>query len=324
MTFRPNWALAGHACWAIALCLCGLVENLVGQDGATGSAAGQQRMQQRLGEVSALLDQVNAITGGAMRQQAGASLPAGRQNPFQTLSQPNQDTPLTTGQTNVEIDPQSITVQVNGRQFSVPRVNGSPAVSFNDQLGSVAPWQLRQDPFAGNANAALQLAGAYQNFSDALEAFRTGDIQTTTGKLEQAMPMLSSNPVVMQFASIVQFEAADYRAASATVYESLQQSNGMMSWQSILAMYGQDADRYATSYKKLQQVAVDNPQDPSIQFLVGCHHLMLGHQQHALRAFDAAAQGLSAQGLNSADPVIEQLRQAASKNSTAPPPPVDR
>ena len=64
-----------------------------------------------------------------------------------------------------------------------------------------------------------------------------------------------------------------------------------MDWQQLRSYYDRN-ERYTNQYEALQQAARQPGSDVSTWFLLGYHHLMLGHHEHAAQVFGAVLKRL--------------------------------
>ena len=284
-----------------------------------GWAAAQDAMQQRLGEVNGLLQQIEGLTGQSLQITPPNQDVQQRANPFANASglsfDPAQLAPLTAnhGPAQVQVEPNQIVIELNGRKIAVPRaVTPTQGPTRSLTLGPAVGGQ----PALNRTAEALQLANAYTEFAAAIDGFQQGDAQQALEHLTPALPLLSDNPAVCQVAALMHFDAGNFDRAAGLAYQGLQTQTRPLSWDSIVSLYGQQSQRYAAQYQRLQQVAAENPESAAVQFLLGYHHLMLGHLDHAQRSLAAASEKLGSE-----DPVLGSLRQMASQKQPAPPQP---
>ena len=254
-----------------------------------------QSAQDHIDRVNQILGQIQNRTGVNIPQVKSNTNPETlKGNPFavtQTKSYSSGNQP------SVQIGPANITIDLNGKSFSVPRTNQSPGVS--KQLVS-----------SGNN---LRRAFAYQQFAQALIAFKKQDYQTAESQMKSAMSDLKSDPVVQQNYAMVLFQNGKYSLAAQMAYEALQ-SQQPFNWQTIQGLYG-ETGAYSKSYAALQQAAKSSPNKAEVRFLLGYHHLMLGHRQHAASEFQFVQSKLKS------DPVVNALLQKTKSDQNQPPKP---
>jgi tetratricopeptide (TPR) repeat protein len=193
-----------------------------------------------------------------------------------------------TNQPSVGIGSDGIQIDAGGRKFTIPRVGGSwegndidphmaaPAGNAAANYGSLLDR-------TGNATAALETANNYRVFAAATQLFRNADFSAALDTIEQVKPTDNTGPIE-QFHALCRFANGDYAKSAELAYSALAKTP-IYSWEQLRSYYG-DPKSYAQQYQQLQGEVANHPSDPTMRFLLGYHHLMLGHRQHAAREFE--------------------------------------
>ena len=288
----------------------------------TAVASRPQDMQR----INDLVSQAQGLADSA-RAAATAPIPADNlsaqfYNPFsenraplpKPLSSPKPFPPATAGDStvvagqtnspNVQVDDQQIQVNAGGRQFVIPRV---PNYSRPHGIAAAVP----HPPHAARetVNRAMAMATNYRSLADAIRAFRNADYAEATRLVEQTSQELPQ-PIFDPFYSLCLFAKGDLRKSSAAAYSAAARSQ-VWSWDTLQGYYG-NPDLYKQQYARLQTAAQDPAAEASLHFLLGYHHLMLGHRDFAAQEFDKVLVQLND------DPVVLKLLQFAQQ---APPRP---
>lgn len=251
---------------------------------------------------------LSATTNESDSDAVGRSLnnPFSRTNSVANLRQ-ESDRP------NVDVGQNAIQIDAGGRQFTIPRVgsvdggniNQNLAASIGNAVGGTAPRGR------ANVGAALKTANAYRIFGDATRLFYHADYQGSWEKLQTIEDVDPLSPIE-QFQSLCLFANGEYAKSAEIAYASIAQMP-FYSWEQLRAFYG-DSEDYVNQYRQLQVAVSQHQSDATLRFLLGYHHLMLGHRQHAAREFEFVLTKLPG------DQVVNQL---LSISKQAPPAPIN-
>lgn len=155
---------------------------------------------------------------------------------------------------------------------------------------------------------------------DAKSYFKQRQFEAAISSLNTAVSMATADQMseLLQFRSLVYFAKGDVQHSSADAYAGLA-AGSSLNWTAIAALYP-STEEYARQYHLLAQAAQVKANDASIQFLLGYHHLMLGHVAEGRAALVAAQQSLPNDRLLPA--LIAQLPAPAVSVSAIPVAPV--
>ncbi len=204
----------------------------------------------------------------------------------------------------VDVGADQVRINAGGMEFNIPRVGVGAVGAGNPVRPGFG------NPMANTAEAIEQVA-CYWAFADATQAFRNADFNTAISKMERASQAKQAN--FDQFNSLCQFAVANYRKSAEHAYAAASK-NQVWDWRQLRANYG-DAARYSQQYLALQQAARQPTSDVSVWFLVGYHHLMLGHREDATAVLNAVLKKLPN------DPVAMRMLEICQQ---APPAPMGR
>lgn len=229
---------------------------------------------QDLDRVNDIVNQARSLADGLRGTGAQTAQQAGQQtysNPFANLRNQGVGAGVGLQAANgsaVEVGPNQVRINAAGMDIAIPRVGG---VNTN----------LRPVPGVGITGArpadALEQAAFYTAFADATRAFRNADYPSAITKMETASKAKLAN--FDQFNSLCQFAVANYPKSAEYAYAALAR-NQVWEWRQLRANYG-NPDFYSQQYLALQKAAQQPNADVSTWFLLGYHHLMLGHRDHA-------------------------------------------
>lgn len=229
---------------------------------------------QDLDRINDIVNQARGLADG-LRAQGAQSTQADHQqpfsNPFANLRGGGDGAGVAFQAANgseVEIRPDQVRVNAGGLDIAIPRVGGT-----NNSVGTVTP----NAGIPGVRTNALEQAEYFKAFADANRAFRDADYQTAISKMETASKAKLAS--FEQFRSLCQFAVANYPKSAEHAYAALAQ-NQIWEWRQLRANYG-NRDLYSQQYLALQKAARQPNADVSTWFLLGYHHLMLGHRDHA-------------------------------------------
>lgn len=280
------------------------------------------------------LDRVNQILG-QIQNQTGAALPqielgnGGSVNPFSRgashVPATAVDAPSVTsspGQTGsradrpgVSIGPDTINIDVGGQTFSIPRTASPAGVYPEGNLARNTP-SLSGGAVGDAIGAGLKKAMAYEKFARSMAEFKRGNFPESGRLMADAVGDLGLADPVLQHHSLVLFQNGKFAQSSAVAYDALR-SSAPFDWPTIQSLYG-DSRSYAAAYRSLQEAVRKDSDQVELRFLLGYHHLMLGHNQHASAEFSTVQSRLNN------DPVVAALMRAAQVTPTPPPAPIGR
>jgi len=217
----------------------------------------------------------------------------------------------------VGVDKDKIRVNAGGRQFNIPRVSGyaSPKQGSIERdplangkadngngINGINPHALGaqtllyyppgytplrvgvfdREPSA--ATRAVSMAAGFQSYADAVRSFRSADFAKAAAQIQQAESTSTEKHVLYPFHSLCRFAVGDFEGAAEKAYVASARSR-IWSWEQLRGYYG-NPDAYAQQYSKLQNAAKQPSAAASLRFLLGYHHLMLGHRQDASEEFE--------------------------------------
>jgi len=264
------------------------------------------------------LDRINDIVNQARnlaqsaRTGAGNAQPDARQsgynNPFSSGTANSDINVQGANGTGVEVEGNQIRVKAGGQQFVFPRSN----TPTSGRIGAGTAGSGAAGLVNGNrtADQAMKMVAGYQNFADAVQLFRNAEFNRAATQMKDAATTNLKQPVFDPFQSLCLFATGDYIRSAEFAYSAAAQSP-VWGWEQLKGYYG-DPDIYAQQYRQLQNVAKDPNVDVSVRFLLGYHHLMLGHRNHASRQFELVLTKLPN------DPVTRRLLHIANQGPPQP------
>lgn len=275
---------------------------------------------QDLDRINNLVNQARSLADGARSNPSSLQLGIG----VQSQNQPKNPFATTAGDLGVDVqsengpavkvDSAKIGIGVGGHQFEIPRTGRTIASS----LHIPAPSGVRINGNAGNTyvggpvgniDRAISTASNYRVFGDAVRAFRAADFDSALSLIRQVKTSVKS-PVFDQFQSLCFFASGNYLKSAEFAYAASSQSQ-ILNWDQLRGYYG-NPDLYAQQYQLLQQNVAEHDANPSLRFLLGYHHLMLGHRQQASQEFEFVLSKLPG------DPVVTQLLEASKQLPPTP------
>jgi hypothetical protein len=253
------------------------------------------------------LDRVNDLVNSAramadsLRTQSNAMPNQGFANPFSVSPMAHGATGIQASNgTGVEVGQHNIRINAGGREFNIPRIGTNSVVSPSVN-GSGLP-NLR-------ANEAVREAAYFVTFADSVRAFHQADFVTATKKVEEAS--LARNHQFQEFHSLCCFAQGDYKSAAELAY-GWAATRPVSGWNQVRSFYN-DRQVYAKQYLALQDTVRNAAtKDTSTMFLLGYHHLMLGHREHAAMVFNEVLVELPN------DPVVANLLKECEMGPPTP------
>ena len=207
-----------------------------------------------------------------------APVQQGWSNPF--ASAPAASTTVTSGVpgTGVAVSGSNIRVNAGGMQFDIPRTGvGTTYPAVGSSIGI---------PAAGTvASNAMQTAQQWKNFADAVTSFQGGNYGDATSLMGQVRPTTDVLPALNHFHALCTFAEGNYDRSAEYAYAGLAQGQPIYNWDQLRGYY-KDSAAYSQQYQALQARAAGADASVSTQFLLGYHHLMLGHRKHATQVFE--------------------------------------
>ncbi len=243
---------------------------------------GLKSQAQDLSRTQGLVNQALQLADSARaNSQLHAQPPAqqGFSHPFASSSAPVSTT-VTSGVpgTGVALSGSNIRVNAGGMQIDIPRVGGGGTYP-------VAGAAVGVPATGAIASSAMQTAQQWKSFADAVSSFQGGNYGNATSLMAQASPTTTSLPGVNHFHALCTFAEGNYDRSAEYAYAGLAQGQPIFNWDQLRGYY-KDPAAYAEQYQILQTKAAAADASASTQFLLGYHHLMLGHRKHATQVFE--------------------------------------
>lgn len=218
--------------------------------------------------------------------------------------------------TRVGVDSDRIRINAGGQQFQIPRISSGPAYQTPDSVdphmaGQTRPHRYGTGRLTNIGAPGSQVSatyGPYLEYSNAVVAFRGGDYR----KADQLMDRVPADaiPVGNQFRALCKFSQGNFPRSAEFAYATLGRVSAW-EWRQLRSYY-KASDDYRVQYLALQDAVRQPTCDVSTQFLLGYHHLMLGHRSHAIKMFDLVLAKLPN------DPVVTRLVRIAHDAPPAP------
>lgn len=254
----------------------------------------QTTQAQDLGRTGNLVNQALQIADAARANSYGVPVQApiqqGWSNPFATTPATSTVVGPAPSGTGVEISGGNIRVNAGGIQLDVPRTVSGPAagafITGGHNIGI-------------SGTNALQSVQHWRNFADAVNSFHSGNFNQATSLMGQVNTSPQTIPSFNHFHSLCTFAEGNYDRSAELAYAGLAQNQPVFSWDQLRGYY-KDPAVYTQHYQALQTSAAAADAPTSTQFLLGYHHLMLGHRQHANQVLEQVLTQMPN------DPVIRQ------------------
>jgi hypothetical protein len=278
---------------------------------------------QDLGRIDDLVNQARGLADSARSNERQST--AGLNDP--TTGQRRFDNPFaraangTAGQSalgaasgvGVDVGGDSIRIEAGGRQFTIPRVGGNTGPdSMDPPVRAPARNGLAYSANRGHADrvsAAMKTANDYRSFAEAARLFRSDDFAGSLAKIN-SIENNNTDPPIEQFHALCEFANGDYMKSAELAYAAVANSP-FYSWEQLRNYYGNSAS-YAQQYRRLQTEVAEHQTNHSLRFLLGYHHLMLGHREHAAREFEFVLTKLPG------DPIVTGLLSISHQQPPAP------
>ncbi len=173
----------------------------------------------------------------------------------------------------VDISGSNIRVNAGGMQLDIPRTGGvHPPFTGRQAIG-----------FSGSN--PMQTVQHWRRFADAISSFHNGEFEHASSLMQQVNSSSQASPAFNHFHSLCTFADGNYERSAEYAYAGLAQGQPLYSWDQIRGYY-KDPAVYAQQYQSLQTQAMSADASPSTQFLLGYHHLMLGHRERATQVLE--------------------------------------
>ena len=280
---------------------------MVGMLGLAISSGAKGAPVQDLDRINDIVNQARGLAQsareGAVDSQPDAQ-PASFNNPFSRGATSSDVNVRGATGNDVAVDEDQIRVNAGGRQFVFPRIKGSPNPNITN---SGRPGLANGNPAV---DRAMNMVGGYRSFADAVRLFRGSDFSGAKAQMNDPSMAKLQQPLLDPFHSLCLFATEDYIRSAEFAYSAASQSQ-LWGWEQLKGYYG-DSEIYARQYQRLQSAANAPNVDVSVSFLLGYHHLMLGHRDHAGRQFELVLQKLPN------DPVTQHLLTIANQGPPSP------
>lgn len=136
-------------------------------------------------------------------------------------------------------------------------------------------------------STSTSTSGLAASIDQSAAALKRRDYGTALAAADKALQQSPQNSDVHQLKSLILFAMGDYQKASASAYNGLATGRAF-TWPTVAKLYPSVED-YKRQYASLAEQTRDKSDQASLHFLLGYHHLMLGHVAEG-RASLAAAQ----------------------------------
>ena len=220
---------------------------------------------------------------------------------------------VSTDSAKVEIDDNSIRINLDGQELVVPRLHRNLPTGDTSQAGSAD--SINQAWAAIDRNGPNR-AMLYQQLSYALMEFSKGEYQKAKSRLDAHDDEIANDGMVAQIYAMLLFQTGHFADSAKWAHRSLRVSKPF-NWDTIQGFYSNPAD-YSIRYQQLQKRSDQEPERVELRFLLAYHHLMLGHNQHAARELKVVKKTLVD------DATVQRLSHLALQPSIQPPKPLPR
>ena len=280
------------------------------------SGHGQDRVQQQLDQVNSILQQLGRPPLPAVQAEPSgqSSLPNNPgTNPFAGTSRgvdSLHDSPALKASKGpqVRIGDDSIEIAVPGRRIHVNRPQSGTAGSSQPELPASV------SALANLQSSALNRAAVYQQFAVAVSDFRSGKFDRAVSRLSEMEEQFMNEGLICQTYSLFLFQIGDFQNSAAWAYTGLQNAE-LPDWPAVQGMYV-NPDDYSSKYRELQETCRREKGHTELHFLLACHHLTLGHREHAASELSFVLPKLKG------DPILKKLQDLISQAPTRSPRPL--
>lgn len=146
---------------------------------------------------------------------------------------------------------------------------------------------VEEAPASAPAEADAPAPGIAE-FDVARQAFYDGDYAKAMASTNQALAKLPTDPVIHEFRALVLFAQGKYKDAAATLYSVLSVGPGW-DWTTLSSLYP-SVDVYTKQLRALEAAAKQQPDDPSLRFVLSYHYLTMGNKDAAASQLKAVLQ----------------------------------
>jgi hypothetical protein len=129
---------------------------------------------------------------------------------------------------------------------------------------------------------------AVAKFDQARAAFLEARYDEALKLTDEAVAKMPRDAVLQEFRSLVLFALQRYAESAAAIHAVLDVGPGW-DWKTLSELYP-SVDAYTTQLRALEDAYEKNPKSAELNFLLGYHYLTCGHQEAAVRRFQAAAE----------------------------------
>jgi hypothetical protein len=129
---------------------------------------------------------------------------------------------------------------------------------------------------------------AHAIFESAREQFKSGQYGRALMMADYALAELPNDPALHEFRALTLFAVERYEEAAAVIYAALSAGPGW-DWATLSGLYD-DLEEYTRQLRALERAAVEQPDSAAVQFLLGYHYLVQGHDEAAAEQFAKAAE----------------------------------
>ncbi|HEX5103592.1 MAG TPA: tetratricopeptide repeat protein [Pirellulaceae bacterium] len=168
---------------------------------------------------------------------------------------------------------------------SAPPYDYSQPVVLNNYVTSDASGGAA-DATGGAAQAAQQDSPETQQalklFDDGLAAFKSGGYAQALAKMDAALKLMPTDPVLHEVRALCLFALGRYDESAATLNALLATAPGM-DWTSMSALYG-NPDDYTAQLRKLEAYVKANRTNAGAIFVLAYHYLVIGQNDEAIKA----------------------------------------
>lgn len=136
----------------------------------------------------------------------------------------------------------------------------------------------------GQATAPGNLANeqGLAAFDEGLASFKAGKYDEAVSKLNSALALIPTDPVVHELRSLALFAVGDYSSAAAGLNSLLAAAPGM-DWTTMSGLYG-NIDDYTSQLRKLESYTTARPTDAAAHFVLAYHYLVMDAKDEAIAA----------------------------------------
>lgn len=143
---------------------------------------------------------------------------------------------------------------------------------------NVRPTSRPPLPIVQTANRPQPQRQSLELVEQAKSAFQRGEVEKAKQLMDDVLKLSPNSASAFQFRALCHFAQKDYDAAAADVYDTLLRGPAW-NWDVLKKLYS-NVDLYTKQYHDLSRSAAANPDSMAQHFLLGYHHLMLGHLRH--------------------------------------------